>query len=406
MGGGREPHSAVPVPAWLDELARREPHGYRLASARPGGTLDLTFRKGERDFTVWVAPRASADAFFAQTDRLRFGYRGDPPDPLGFALLLEIRDVASVREGEIEASLHPPASDPSPRAPGLVVRDGRVELRVTLRCNEHCAFCNTDPLSENVLPSGTDVSAAIEQAARAGAHTVTFTGGEPTLLKDLPTWVVAARRLGLRAWVQTNGLGLSRPGFRERFVEADGRLLGPDFLISFHTTRAARVRSITGGRMTLARKIAAVRAAQEFGGRVVLSFVAHDANLDEVEGLPEFVARTFGTGVPILLSVVAPTGRLRAEPSRLPRVADVVPHLVGAIDAAARCGVRLLIPETCGVPMCVLGPHRRSLVAFYRTKPVDTLPPDRVKTPRCANCVANPTCIGIWRETADRHGTD
>jgi hypothetical protein len=56
--------------------------------------------------------------------------------------------------------------------------------------------------------------------------------------------------------------------------------------------------------------------------------------------------------------------------------------------------------------MCVLPSHRRGFSAFYRASPAGPLVPDRVKTPRCAACLFDPHCIGIWRAYVDWHGDD
>ncbi|MFX0005766.1 MAG: radical SAM protein [Promethearchaeota archaeon] len=63
------------------------------------------------------------------------------------------------------------------------------QIELTLRCNGKCSFCSIHSLPESVL--GTDMTTnqikyLIDQIAELGALSLSFTGGEPTLRKDLP----------------------------------------------------------------------------------------------------------------------------------------------------------------------------------------------------------------------------
>jgi pyruvate-formate lyase-activating enzyme len=385
----------------LGDVAGSPLHGYALVAVRPGPTAEVEFEKDGKRFVVFLARRKAATEAFQETERYRVGYRGDLPDRLGIDLLKDL--CARVRANEATAPAT--AGDAgAPRPGALVVRDGSAELRVTLRCNEKCPFCNTDESAVNVLSSTRDVAAAIDEAAAAGADTVVFTGGEPTLLPDLPAWVVAARLKGLRAWVQTNAVLLSDPAVWDAFRAPDGRWLPPRLFVSFHTARPDRVGRITGVPGTFDRKVAAIKAAKARGVHVELNVVVHDANLDEVPELPAFVAAEVGRDTPIVLSIVAPTGRAAASRDLVPAARDLAPRLAAALDAAADLGMLVRVAEVCGVPMCVLPSHRRGFSAFYRQSPAGPLVPDRVKTLRCAACLFDSHCIGIWRAYVDWHG--
>jgi MoaA/NifB/PqqE/SkfB family radical SAM enzyme len=62
------------------------------------------------------------------------------------------------------------------------------QIELTLRCNGKCPFCSIHSLPESIL--GTDMSTEqikylIDQIAELGVLSLSFTGGEPTLRKDL-----------------------------------------------------------------------------------------------------------------------------------------------------------------------------------------------------------------------------
>ncbi|MFX0141322.1 MAG: radical SAM/SPASM domain-containing protein [Candidatus Hodarchaeota archaeon] len=63
------------------------------------------------------------------------------------------------------------------------------QIELTLRCNGRCPFCSIHYLPESIL--GTDMTTEqiknlIDQIADLGVLALSFTGGEPTLRKDLP----------------------------------------------------------------------------------------------------------------------------------------------------------------------------------------------------------------------------
>ena len=63
------------------------------------------------------------------------------------------------------------------------------QIELTLRCNGKCPFCSIHSLPESIL--GTDMTTEqikylIDELANLGVLALSFTGGEPTLRKDLP----------------------------------------------------------------------------------------------------------------------------------------------------------------------------------------------------------------------------
>ena len=74
-----------------------------------------------------------------------------------------------------------------------------------------------------------DVLAAIRRWAPRGLGAVHFTGGEPTLHRELPALLTLCRRLGLRTGLGTNGHRLADPGYAARV----GPLLD-EVMVSLH----------------------------------------------------------------------------------------------------------------------------------------------------------------------------
>jgi 12,18-didecarboxysiroheme deacetylase len=87
-----------------------------------------------------------------------------------------------------------------------------VVWNMTRRCNLKCIHCYAqakDMEFENEL-STEEGKALIDDLAQFGSPVILFSGGEPTLRKDLPELAAYAREKGMRAVISTNGTLIDR----------------------------------------------------------------------------------------------------------------------------------------------------------------------------------------------------
>ena len=271
---------------------------------------------------------------------------------------------------------------------------------MTLRCNESCPFCNTDDDADNVFETPQEAARAIQAAAELGAKRVSLSGGEPTLVRELSELIGFAHELGLAVEVQTNGVAWASEKLWNSLTQFPESLF-----VSFHTQRSERLPAITGTHGTFGRKIRGIQMALSRGVRVSLNFVVTTLNLDELSEFPGFVADTFGRAIELVVfSIVAPTGRMRRNPHLLPRARDVAPLLEKALLEAESNGLEAIVPEVCGLPVCVL-PHMRSHFVAYREKRVvQDLPVDRAKRDSCRRCLFDRYCLGPWKRYVEVYG--
>src|ERR1700683_3740324 len=72
------------------------------------------------------------------------------------------------------------------------------------RCNLSCTYCNEYDDFSKPVPTET-MTDRLDQLARLGPPTVTFSGGEPLLHPDLDKLIAHVRRRGMMAGLITNG---------------------------------------------------------------------------------------------------------------------------------------------------------------------------------------------------------
>ena len=92
------------------------------------------------------------------------------------------------------------------REEGIGMKPFLLHYYITNRCNSRCVFCSIWQETPKVDACTRDVLRNLKHAKDAGCRFVDFTGGEPLLHKDLPTFLYEAKKLGFITSITTNCL--------------------------------------------------------------------------------------------------------------------------------------------------------------------------------------------------------
>jgi len=82
-----------------------------------------------------------------------------------------------------------------------------VEVGITNRCNHRCKFCTLNWITHGQSSIAKDVFlSALDDMGKMGVKSLYFAGeGEPTLHKDLPSFINRAKELGISSSISSNG---------------------------------------------------------------------------------------------------------------------------------------------------------------------------------------------------------
>lgn len=155
---------------------------------------------------------------------------------------------------------------------------------LTYRCPLQCPYCS-NPL--DFAKQGAELSTAewievFRQARELGAAQLGFSGGEPLVRQDLAELIAAARGLGYYTNLITSGIGLTEARIAE-FADA-----GLDHIqISFQAADEEVNNLLAGSKKAFAQKLAMARAVKAHGYPMVLNFVTHRHNIDNIERIIE-----------------------------------------------------------------------------------------------------------------------
>ena len=189
-----------------------------------------------------------------------------------------------------------------------------IHLHPTRLCNLACLHCYSEsgPNQRGALDVGS-VTSALELLRAEGYRAVSLSGGEPLVYRDLGAVVQAAKRLGFRVTMITNGLLVGGP--RGAVVsELDGLAISFDGLAATHDRIRAR-------RGAFDRACAALRQLAGDGRPVA---AAISLTSDAIRELPDLAYHLAGLGARALqIRPVARAGRAKSmSPSAFGNDAD------------------------------------------------------------------------------------
>ena len=96
----------------------------------------------------------------------------------------------------------------------------RIDIRMGYKCNNNCRFCCNEKNRINEAVETEKIKDIIIEGAKNNVNKVVFTGGEPTIRKDLPELILLANNIGYHIiQIITNGRMLSYESYLETLVD-------------------------------------------------------------------------------------------------------------------------------------------------------------------------------------------
>jgi MoaA/NifB/PqqE/SkfB family radical SAM enzyme len=278
-------------------------------------------------------------------------------------------------------------------------------IRLGFRCNQDCWFCWQG--RQWPEPPVEYYHRWLEEAAAAGHRVVFFSGGEPTIHKELPELIRRSRKeFGMAAWVQTNAIQLGKPKVLQRMVAAG--LNG--VFVSYHASDATISDQMTRAPRTHALTERGIRACLEAGILVELNCVVERANYenlnDHAEHILEEFVRPYKRNPVRRVSYSHPHEYYdqAAYEHSVISLEKIQPNLSAAVTKLHNEGVAVEGIGTCGFPPCLLRENPAILRWLVPHQEHDADVDGRTYGDECTKCVARTRCLGVRREYLERCG--
>lgn len=268
-------------------------------------------------------------------------------------------------------------------------------------CNQHCVFCNLKHKDRLHELSFEEVCSRLKRSKQEGFNVIEFTGGEPTLRKDILKIFKYAKETGFeKVFISTNGRLFSYKEFTKKAIEngLTGAFISVHGLKETHNslTSCESFEQIVEGIKNL---------KDEIDFQIQINCVLVKQNLDELEKFVEFF-KAMGIWN-FLFIYVNPTNFSREE------FEDLVPNL----DETSRVIIRVITDNkdckisTQNIPFCFMGGYENHINLNMLNK--DTILIDeefgekglnerakglRSKGRICKICKYNSRCVGVFNK--------
>lgn len=224
---------------------------------------------------------------------------------------------------------------------------GLLDVILGYECNLACDYCTITPAMRPRALAAAEVLAALRRGRALAYDAVSFTGGEPTIRRDLLGLVRAARGLGYAdIKVQTNGLVLAQASNVARLRDAGVTRIH----VSIHTHAAAAYEALVRRAGTYAAMVAGLDHALASGAEVVVDVILKADTLARLPAAIEWLADRGARRVD--LWYVSLTDGNRENVGSLPRMREAMPIVA---DALARGRARGMTLRSLHIPRCLLG---------------------------------------------------
>lgn len=155
---------------------------------------------------------------------------------------------------------------------------------LTYRCPLQCPYCSNplDYALHNQELTTQEWFDVFDQARQMGAVQLGFSGGEPLVRQDLEELVSYAHQKGFYTNLITSGMGLNEQRIA-RLKEAGLQHIQ----ISFQASDPVVNNALAGSKHAFEQKYEMSRLVKQYGYPMVLNFVIHRHNIDQIEQIIE-----------------------------------------------------------------------------------------------------------------------
>lgn len=291
----------------------------------------------------------------------------------------------------------------------------RADLRIGYLCNNNCRFCCVGEQRRFNLTTK-QVQEELEVAKKNNAEKVVFTGGEPTVRKDIFDLISYAAKLKFRRiLVITNGRMFSYPDFYEKLVECGLT----DICFSLPDIRKEIYEHLTQVKGSYEQLMKALELTKKYDLLVSTITTITKLNYEHLPEIAEFLIN-LRNDMPRIFSeyiFINPTDNAWKNRKELvPMLSDVAPFVHKSLDIARKNNYALNVEA---IPLCYMIGYEDHVVELGMAKKRVFMDPEKkadfrynenrkvlgkIKSKFCDFCPKNNVCEGIWKNYSKIYG--
>ncbi|MCK5023251.1 MAG: radical SAM protein [Candidatus Aenigmarchaeota archaeon] len=290
---------------------------------------------------------------------------------------------------------------------------GKVEILLGWVCNNNCMFCSVGhKLPEKSIKSWETVKKHIDYGKEVKSDTISFSGGEPTIMNYLEKAVKYSKSLGFKTIeIQSNGRMFSYPDFAEKIVKAGANR----FLISLHADSPELGDAINRVKGSFNQTIEGVKNLNKLGTENLrFSLVMNKLNYKRLDKICEFLLQFNPVGIHTNYTIIDGHAYSNKENIMPPKMSIVAPYVYKAIKVVRSAekeiwvysfphclmqGYEFTIAEAGSMDSRLIGPDFDISLQENRHK-------HREQKGSCNTCKYRKLCLGPWKRYVKLFGFD
>jgi MoaA/NifB/PqqE/SkfB family radical SAM enzyme len=290
----------------------------------------------------------------------------------------------------------------------------KVECLVGFKCNCNCIFCSfgdhiqrAEEERHHGIKTFEEIKKDIDFAASIRANVFAFSGGEPTIRKDIFKIVEYAKTQKIpNLEIQSNGRLFYYRDYCEEMIDSGIN----DFVVSLHSNKEGVHDKLMGSPGTFRQTVRGIRNLKELNQRVKINVVINKLNYRDLTEVAKFLI-TLGIDE-IRFVFITVEGSVNKNPKTIvPTMTEATPFLHKALDFALK-----KVPcYVYNVPLCFMNGYESTVVELtqadtqlrgpgFEVSIGENRRKLKVKSDVCKDCRHNSLCQGVWINYANVFG--
>ncbi len=283
----------------------------------------------------------------------------------------------------------------------------RVDIKLGFQCNNQCRFCVQGNKREKYPDKTTKQIKEILRKTCKKYDGVVFTGGEPTIRKDLPEIVQYAKNLGFKSiQIQTNGRMFAYKKYCQDLIKQGAN----EFALALHGHTAYLHDSLTTSPRSFEQTTAAIKNLKSLSQRVLMNTVITKPNYKYLPQIAKLLVNLkvnqFQFAFLHINQLILSSPKLTDE--IVPRKSKVMPYVKKGLQIGIDAGISVM---TEAIPYCFMKDYEEYIAE--RVIPEGTVydaawsiedygkyrkTEGKTKGPDCPKCKHYRVCEGPWKE--------
>lgn len=264
-------------------------------------------------------------------------------------------------------------------------------LPIVNECNQSCLFCSSGGRVDNVCIR------YLSRLINGERDSVTVSGGEPTLSKNLFAILTRIHQKGLRVELQTNGVRLSSFQLANSLVRQHIEL----FNINFPSHLKSSAEALTQTPRSFEKRIKGIENLLKLKAKVRLTHVINALNYSALGQFIDFLHTHFPQITYVQFSFLKIMGSAKNNRTVCVDYQTVEKPLLDALKKCKSHNISFLIDH---IPLCYLAGYRQyhaDYIKIVSGMPLAYSLREKIKIAECRECRLSPFCCGVRKDYLD-----